>query len=343
MLPAGVKLKNNRIMNLKKLLNLGAIALFLAGLSAYAQTINNTYADGDLILDFSKASATYDVEVDLGNLASLTAAAGAAGGTVQISAYNPTSQLIGIFSGGINNLSFSVFGIQNNASGSVAANTSYLSVQQAGANPNTAPNDLSGSVQNTLKSTELGILGSDGFGGYQINGLLPWSAANASDPVYNSATVAIIPTASTSSYTSLAGSFNGAPSGFPANTTSATFSTGGKSTISDLFEFDPVGPSHKAVYVGYFTFNTNGALNFSLPVPPSTTITSVSATAGTVSVKFNTVTNVNYSLIYSTNLNISRSSWTVIPGSVAGTGATGTLTDTSATDAVRFYSVKSSF
>lgn len=329
-------------MNLKKLLNLGAIALFLAGLSAYAQTINNTYADGDLIVDFSKVGATYDVEVDLGNLASLTNAARVAGGTVQISAYDPASQVVGIF-GDVNSLSFSVFGIQNNASGSISANTSYLSDQQAGANPNTAPNDLTGSRQNVLKSTELGILGLDGFGGYQINGLLPWSAANASDPVYNSATVVIIPTASASSYTSLAGSFNGAPSGFPANTTSATFSTGGKSTISDLFEFDPVGSSHKAVYVGYFTFNPDGTLNFSLPSPPSTTITSVSAGAETVSVKFNTVTGVNYNLIYSTNLSLSRSSWTVIPGSVAGTGATGTLTDTTATNAARFYSVKSSF
>jgi hypothetical protein len=60
-------------------------------------------------------------------------------------------------------------------------------------------------------------------------------------------------------------------------------------------------------------------------------------------VNFNTVIGVNYSLIYSTNLNLSRSGWTVIPGSVAGTGVTGTLTDTTATNAARFYSVKSSF
>jgi len=329
-------------MNLKKLLNFGAIALFLTGLSAYAQTINNTYADGDLILDFSKVGANYDVEVDLGNLASLTNAARVAGGTVPISAYDPVSQVVGVF-GSVNSLSFSIFGIQNNASGSIAANTSYLSDQQIGANPNTPPNDLTPSVQNTLKGTELGILGLDGYGGYNTKGLLLWSVANPADATYNSSTVSVIPQASVSSYTSLAGSFNGAPSGFPANSTSATFSTGGKSTISDLFEFDPVGSSHKAVYVGYFTFNSDGTLNFSLPSPPSTTITSVSAGTGTVSVNFNTVTGVNYSLIYSTNLNISRSSWTVIPGSVAGTGATGTLTDTTATNVARFYSVKASY
>jgi hypothetical protein len=342
LLPAEVQLKNNRIMNLKKLLNLGATALFLASLSAHAQTINNTYADGDLVLDFSKVGATYDAEVDLGNLASLTNAAATAGGTVQISAYDVTTQLVGIF-GSVNGLSFSIFGIQHYASNSVAANTSYLSAQQSGANPNSAPNDLTGSGQNLLRSTELGILGLALDGSYQISGLLPWSAANPADSTYNSTTVAIIPTASTSSYSSLVGGFNGAPSGFPANTTSATFATGGKSTISDLFEFDPIGTSHKAIYVGYFTFNPDGTLNFSLPSPPSTTITSVSAGAGTVSVNFNTVIGVNYSLIYSTNLNLSRSGWTVIPGSVAGTGVTGTLTDTTATNAARFYSVKSSF
>jgi hypothetical protein len=332
--------ENDRIMNLKKLLNFGAIALSLACLPAYAQTINNTYADGDLILDFSKVGATYDVEVDLGNLASLTNAATTAGGTVQISAYNVTNQVVGIF-GSVNSLSFSVFGIQNNASGSVTANTSYLSDQQSGTSPNSAPNDLTGSVQNTLKSTELGILGLDGFGGYQINGLLPWSAANAANATNNSATVAIIPTASTSSYTSLVGGFNGAPSGFPKNTTSASFSTSGSSTISDLFEFDPVGTSHKAVYVGYFTFKSNGTLYFSLPTPPRTIITSITKNGGTVSVNFNMVSGTNYRLLYTTNIALNLSSWTIVPGSVSGTGATGTLSDTSATDPVRFYTVQS--
>jgi hypothetical protein len=327
-------------MNLKKLRNLGALAICFAGLAAQAQTVNNTYADGDLILDFSKVGATYDVEVDLGNLASLTNAAATAGGTVAITAYDPTNQVINIF-GTLNGLSFSVFGIQNNASGSIAANTSYLTEQQAGVSPDSAPNDLTGSVQNVLKSTELGILGTDGFGNNTINGLLPWSAANATDPVYNSATVAVIPAAATSSYSSLAGSFSGAPSGFPKNTTSVTFFTSGGSAISDLFEFDPVGPTHKAVYVGYFTFKSDGTLYFSLPTPPVTTITSVAKNGGTVSVNFNTVTGTNYRLLYSTNIKLNRSSWTIIPGSVSGTGATGTLTDTSATDAARFYTVQS--
>ncbi len=248
-------------MNIKKLINLGAIALSLSCLPAYAQTLYNTYADGDLILDFSKSGATYDVEVDIGNLASLTNAAKTAGGTLQITAYNATNQLVGIF-GNVNNLSFSVFGIQNNASGSVAANTSWLSDQQAGSSPNSAPNDLTGSVQNSLKTTENGILGLDGFGGYNSLGLLPWSIANSAGP-----TVAIIPSGNVNGYTHLAGSFNGAPSGFPTITTSSTFSSGG-SVTADLFEFDPgQGPTHQAIFDGDFTFNSDGTLDFTSITP----------------------------------------------------------------------------
>jgi len=233
---------------------LGLAGLAVSGLSAHAQI---TYNDGDLILAFSQAGHP-DVEADLGNLASLTSLSG--GSPVQVGSYSSYLTTAG---SSLNSLSFSIFGIQNNASGSASANTSYLSIQQSGASPNTAPNDLSGSVQNTLKSTELGILGLDGFGGYNINGLLPWSIANAAGP-----TVAIIPSGNVNSYTSLAGSFNGAPSGFPTVTTSATFSSGGSIT-ADLFELDPVGPSHKAIYDGAFIFNSDGTLDFTsvAPVP----------------------------------------------------------------------------
>jgi hypothetical protein len=240
-------------MKQKLLPILGVAGLALSGLSAHAQI---TYNDGDLILDFSHAGAS-DVEVDLGNLASLTTLSG--GSSVQIGSYSSYLTTAGAT---VNSLSLSIFGLQNNASGSIAANTSYLSTQQSGAGPNAAPNDLTGSVQNVLKSTELGILGTDGFGANTILGLLPWSSANASGP-----TVAIIPRANASSFTSLAGSFSGAPSGFPTSTTSSTFSSGGSLT-ADLFELDPgLGTSHKAVYDGAFTFNSDGTLYFTSIAP----------------------------------------------------------------------------
>ena len=232
---------------------LGLAGLALSGLSAHAQ-IN--YNDGDLVLDLSKSGAA-DVEVDLGSLGSLNLLSG--GSTVQVGSFSSYLTTAGA---NVNSLSFSIFGIQNNTAGSVSANTSYLSIQQSGASPNTAPNDLTGSVQNTLKSTELGILGLDGFGGYNTIGLLPWSTANAEGP-----TLAIIPNGDVNGYTHLAGSFNGAPSGFPTITTSSTFSSGG-SVTADLFEFDPgQGPAHQAIFDGDFTFNSDGTLDFTSITP----------------------------------------------------------------------------
>jgi len=170
-------------------------------------------------------------------------------------------------------------------------------------------------------------------GSLSTKGILPWSAANSANATNNTATVVIIPTTSISSYTKIVGASFG-----PVNPKN-TFVTDG--TISDLFEYDPVGSSQNAIYRGYFTFNSDGTLDFSLPAPPSTTITAIHSTAGTVSVTFNTVNGVNYRLRYSTQLNTSRSTWTIVPGSVLGNGAPAILTDTSATDAERFYSVES--
>ena len=240
-------------MKTKYLPILGLAGLALSGLSAHAQI---SYTDGDLILDFSQSGKS-DVEADIGSLASLISLSG--GSSVQIGSYSSYLTTAG---SSLNSLSFSIFGIQNNAAGSVSANTSYLSIQQSGASPNTAPNDLAGSVQNSLKTTENGILGLDGFGGYNSLGLLPWSIANSAGP-----TVAIIPSGNVNGYTHLAGSFNGAPSGFPTITTSSTFSSGG-SVTADLFEFDPgQGPTHQAIFDGDFTFNSDGTLDFTSITP----------------------------------------------------------------------------
>jgi hypothetical protein len=326
-------------MNLKRIFQLGALGLTMSLLSVQAQVFN--YTDGDLILDFSTAGYS-DVEVDIGNVTNLISAAKAAGGTVQLGAYDVNAQLLATF-GSVDSLSFSVVGLQNLASGSIAANTSYLAQKQTGAGPNTPPNDLTLSAQNTVKGTIQHIVGLG-----NSSGILPWSAANPADPVNNTVRVVIIPTSGTqalNSYTKIVGaSFSGAAAiggGAPKNTTSATFSTDGGSIVSDLFEFDPVGSSHQSIYKGYFTFNSDGTLDFSVPALPRTVITAITAIGGTVSVTFNTVAGVNYRLRYSSQLNASLGTWTIIAGSAAGTGSPATLNDTSATGAARFYAVES--
>jgi hypothetical protein len=240
-------------MKTKYLPLLGLAGLALSGLSAHAQI---SYTDGDLILDFSQSGHS-DVEADIGSLASLISQSG--GSSVQIGDYSSYLTSAG---SSLNSLSFSIFGIQRVTSGSVAAKTSYLTIQQSGASPNDAPNDLTPSDQNTLKSTELGILGlQSGTGSFASIGLLPWASANAAGP-----SVAIIPNGNVNGYTALAGGFNGAPDGFPTSITPSNFTSGG-SVTADLFELDPLGTSHQAVYVGDFTFNSNGTLDFTSVAP----------------------------------------------------------------------------
>jgi hypothetical protein len=194
----------------------------------------------------------------------------------------------------------------------------------------------------------LSIEGLDALGNFSVggHGILPWSGNNSANSTNNSSTVAIIPTSGSqkaNSYTVTVGaSFTGAPSN-PRQTLNLSTSS---SIISGLFTFDPAfnDTTTPAAYDGYFTFNSNGTVYFSLPSPSSTIITSITAGGGTAVVKFNTVVGVNYSLFYTTNLNLARSSWTsnAVPA-FAGTGATGTITDSTATNSARFYTVKASF
>jgi len=162
-------------------------------------------------------------------------------------------------------LSFTIFGLQNAASGSVSAHTAYLTTQQSGASPDTAPNDLTGSVQSTLRSSELGILGLQNSGSLASIGLLPWSSSNPAGST-NGLSFAIISSGNANSYTSRTSSgFNGAPN-VPTSITPSSFTSG--SVTADLFEFDPgLGTSQQAVYDGDFTFNSDGTLDFTSVVP----------------------------------------------------------------------------
>jgi hypothetical protein len=235
---------------------LGAAGLALFALTGQAQQFQ--YSNGDLILDVSR-SGYPDLEVDLGSLSSLTSRAQANGGTVQLNAYSTTGQLLATF-GNVNGLTFSVFGTQASATPSLV--TDYVTLKRV--NPsvqNNAPNDLTSSGTSSLSS---GIKGIIGVG--TATGILPWSANNPADPVGNTANVAIIPTSGASSANSFTVKNSGANAALGAdpnpvgNTTPANFSSG--SIVSDLFEYDPLGGTHKTVYQGDFTFNSDGTLDF---------------------------------------------------------------------------------
>lgn len=93
-----------------------------------------------------------------------------------------------------------------------------------------------------------------------------------------------------------------------------------------------------ATLVGAFTIDVTGALYFTAgQLPPISATTASIARAGSSStVSFTTQTGANYRLLYTTSL---PGAWTQTGNTVAGTGSSMNLTDTSS-DPIRFYLIQ---
>jgi hypothetical protein len=132
--------------------------------------------------------------------------------------------------------------------------------------------------------------------------------------------------------------FNDTFSGFPTNVTPANFTKSGTVQRSDFYWIPPRTSGLGEVYLGYFEFNTNGAMSYvayptSAPEPP--VIQSISRSNNISSVKFTTGTSGTYTLCGTNLLTAPRGSWPAI-ASTPGNGSVSTLQDTNAT-AVKFY------
>jgi hypothetical protein len=236
---------------MKKLTPILITGLALSALTGQAASVFQSNP-GDLILDVSKSGFS-DLEVDLGSLSSLTSQAQADGGTVQLNAYNVSSQLLGNF-GSVNGLSFTVIGSQFDP-GTTPDNVAWVTQKQAGSSPNTPPSNLSPSNTKTLAGNILAIQ----------NDIVTWSGLNPADPVGNTANVALVPSSSSQStefidsYTHNAANITGLIHN-SANTTPASFTSG--SIVSDLFQYTQTGIANSSTYEGLFTFNSNGTLDF---------------------------------------------------------------------------------
>jgi uncharacterized membrane protein YuzA (DUF378 family) len=243
---------------------LGVTGLALLAWSASAQVIQ--YNTGDLILDFSESGYS-DLEVDIGSLATLTSEAQNAGGTYQIggNAYNISSQLLGNFGGSASGVSFAVIG----AAGVTGA-PDYLSLKRS--NPaveNSIPNGWTASHGNAILSQILGV----------ANGLTTYSGNNPADPVGNTATAVLVPSSSSQS-AQYVDSFTYHRSGLTGQTGVNLINTlSGSSAVSDLFTY-PESSSTPATFDGYFTFDTDGSLNFSIAAVPEPTTYGLFAGAG---------------------------------------------------------------
>jgi hypothetical protein len=228
---------------------LSVAGLALTAVSGHAQTFQ--YNTGDLILDFSEAGYA-DLEVDIGSLSSLNNAAQSDGGTFQINQYNVTSQLLGNFNSSASGVTFTVIG-----GAGVANADDYLTLKRTSPGvQNATPSDWTASKGNSILSQIGGI----------TSGITTWSGNNAADPVANTATAALIPSSASAS-AQYVDSFTYHKSGLTGYTGVNIGNTlSGSSVVSDLFDYAELGGATKATYEGYFTFNTDGSLDYTTGV-----------------------------------------------------------------------------
>jgi hypothetical protein len=235
---------------------LGVTGLAFAALTANAQVIQ--YNTGDLIVDFSKAGSS-DLEVDIGSIAALTSEAQSAGGTYDLGGaggpYDPSAQLLANF-GSASGVTFTAFGV---AGTGAPGSDDYLSLKRS--NPgtqNTTPGDWTPSKGNNILAQINGI----------TTGLTSYSGQIAADSVANTPSAVLVPSSSSQS-PAYVDSYTYGKSGLTGYTgTSIGNTLSSSSVVSDLYDYAELGSGTKATYEGYFTFNSDGSLDFTTAFAP---------------------------------------------------------------------------
>jgi hypothetical protein len=335
------------------------VTLGLAALSPSvgAQTFN--YTNNDLLLGFRKTGTfqeNYEVVVNIGKATNyLDAANGAVINVPNFSA----SQLTPDSFSSLNDLNWSVFGYVKtnlvNVLPGYVNNTLWLTVPRTSNNvQSVAPNRMSYSGQGTVAGY-VNSIGSDAAYLSSITTAGPDNTARfIREPINDPANL--------SSF--MGGVFDSTAStlhdSWPQNveiTTPGSFSSG--SVVSDLYEIRPLtdaqghpvldphtGLTNGAAYfVGFFTFNSNGAMTFTrgsgtTPLPPPPTVLRISRAGATATIYFGTTNGATYTLYYTNSTGLAQpvNTWPSSPNTLVGNGATNSITDTSS-DPNRFYRV----
>jgi hypothetical protein len=236
---------------------IGMAGLAAALLPAHAQSVFQ-YTSGDLILDLSKSGAN-DLEADLGNISTFISQAPgttvALGGDASGGAFT-SAQLATVFGSG----STALDGVTLTAFATSGSHSDFLT--DARSNPsvqNGTPGGYTLSQLSSISTDAKGIIGVGASSGIQI-----WSAQNnpPSAGVINTATTVGIPSGDASSFTTKSPSLTGVTGSGIENSTAAGFTAGASPIVSDLFEYGNSGSSPTVTYLGDFTFNPDGEVDF---------------------------------------------------------------------------------
>jgi hypothetical protein len=230
-----------------------------------------TYSDGDLLLGFYQSPATQDLQVDLGSVSQITSLYGS-GSTVSFSSKFTLTDLNTAF-GGVNNLIFSITGVQRTGNATYNNNTLWMSSARPDLTTQTSPyTRFSSSVQGNTGAKVQSL-------GNNMNGL----TGTSSSP--NSAI--IVSPGALNSYEHIYGTSGTVGGTFQASieaATPASFTT--PQVRLDMYELlangGTVGTAGSApssgngLYLGYFDLNSSGILTFTA-VPEASTVAAMIA------------------------------------------------------------------
>ena len=219
-----------------------------------------TFDEHDALLVFRQTGSP-NLEVNIGAVDSFVNAA--PGSTLNITTFTP-AQLSAAYSS-LNSLNWTVLSGVRPGFGDTTTPDKTLFLTRSRSDVDVQSAAIlrkSASTQGAIVSQIHGVAGNGA-----IAGAKPWSAGTPADPISNTSSAVIIPFADPNSYTSLAGesgNLNGSfAQGTVENTTPASFAG---FTRSDFYELKP--GSGNGTYLGYFDFDSTGALSFTAVPEP---------------------------------------------------------------------------
>jgi hypothetical protein len=235
--------------------------LFWLAPNAYTQF---AYTSQDVMAVFRQTGSP-DLEVNLGQVSFFyNLATTAPGSTVSINNYTPL-QFSTAFSSAVG-VNWAVMSAVPLGGGTTEhpSRTVWLTSPRVTLGTQTSPyQGDSGSTQGSWVSVIRGIAGAGGTAG-----AVPWGSGTPPSALTNSSTVAVIPSSDSSSYTQIGGTFGDLNGTFGQGSSENSSATPFSTQRSDFYEIHPNGGN--ATYLGYFDFDSNGALSFTaVPEPGS--------------------------------------------------------------------------
>lgn len=134
------------------------------------------------------------------------------------------------------------------------------------------------------------------------------------------------------------GNFNGSFAGNPENTTANNFTAAGMVVRSDFYQMTSTSTFGLGKWLGYFEFNTNGAMAYVAYPTATPVIKSISRSGTTTTIKYTAGIYGTYTLRGTNSLTSEalKTSWPAITTLASGDNAIHTMTDTTSDDS-RFY------